>query len=168
MRSAVLACFALLAAAAFPLPAPAQQKPAASEPRLQQLVGTWSITKTSFVGADNASFVARPAAGGRAVQSVWTHGADDARYEANALWAYDAESGQVRVFETNTLGHVVLHVGRFDDSGVLVLDQRASLGDTLVRRTRFTWSGDTLQMDATFYAAGKEATLPTTLRRQGR
>jgi hypothetical protein len=144
----------------------AQQKPPASEPRLQQLVGTWTITKTTFVGADNATWVARPVAGGLAVHSVWTHGADGGRYEAQALWGYDALAREVRVFETNTLGQAVLHVGRFDDSGALVCDQRSADGATLVRRSKLTWSGDTMQMDATFYALGKETKAFATMVRR--
>ncbi len=101
------------------------------------------------------TFVATSAALGRAVYSVWRQGSGAMAYEAQALWAHDSSSGQVRVFEANSLGIAETHIGGFDGSGALVLALRSSSKNEIVQRRVFQWSGDTLRMKAEFYSNGR-------------
>jgi len=135
------------------------------EPRLLRLLGTWLVTASTFGAADatTPTFVATRAAGGRAVYSVWKQGSGAGVYEANALWGFDPTSKQIRVFEVNSLGVAEIHVGRFDESGALVTELRDPKTAALLQWRRFTWAGDTITMNATFYVNGAETRHSLTL-----
>jgi hypothetical protein len=139
------------------------------EPRLQRLVGSWVIVSSTFGGVTDGqlpTFVGAPGAAGRAVTSVWKQGSGSTSYEANALWGFDGATKQVRVFEVNTLGVAEMHVGKFDDQGSLVLELREPKTNTLIQSRRFTWSGDTMRMGASFYANEAETKHLVTLVRR--
>ena len=139
------------------------------EARLQRLVGRWYVTASTFGGpADSTvpTFVAAPAALGRAVSSAWRQGSGANAYEANALWAHDSASRQVRVFEANSLGVAETHLGAFDSSDALVLELRRPGGGDLLQRRVFAWSGDTLRMTAQFVANGRVTNHAVTLVRR--
>jgi hypothetical protein len=137
-----------------------------SEPRLGVLVGKWAVTRSTFPGSENATFVVRRVARERGLQSVWTHGTGDGRYEAVALWGYDSASRQVRVLEVNSLGVAELHVGAFDDAGSLLLERRSPDTKALIERRLFKRSADMLHMTASFYADGHEVEHSVTLVRR--
>ena len=142
-----------------------------SEPRLQRLVGQWEVVASTFGGATSGSppmFVATPAALGHAVSSVWRQGTGAGAYEANALWAHDSASRQVRVFEANSLGAAATHVGAFDSSGVLLLELRRPGTGEVQERRAFVWSasGDTLRMTARVSSGGRTADHSATLVRR--
>jgi hypothetical protein len=133
---------------------------AISEPRLQRLVGRWEVVASTFGGVAAGSpptFVATQAALGHAVSSVWRQGTGASTYEANALWAHDSASRQVRVFEANSLGAAETHMGAFDDSGALVVELRSPDTGEVVERRAFVWSesGDTLRMTAQVRSGGR-------------
>lgn len=130
-----------------------QSAPSAAEPRLLKLVGRWVVVSSSFgMPSDGSvvSFTAEPTAGGRAVRSLWAQGSGATRYEASALWAFSAASRQIRVMEANTLGVAEMHVGGFDDEGILRVELRDVSSGLVRERRAFTWKGDTLFMSARF------------------
>ena len=137
-----------------------QEVVASREPRLQQLVGQWLITKSTFgMPADGVPvmFVATAVADGRAVRSMWTQGRGATYYEASALWAYSAGSREVRVFEANTLGVAETHVGGFDSMGVLRMELRDPATGAIRESRTFTFRGDTILITASF-GSGTNAT----------
>ena len=97
---------------------------------------------------------------------MWTHGTGDARYESHALWAYDAATRQVRVFEVNSLGGVELQVGGFNEADDLVVELREPRTNALLKRWSVRCSEDTLRMTAWFYSQGTATEHSTTLVRQ--
>jgi hypothetical protein len=97
--------------------------------------------------------VAKSVAGGLGVRSVWRHGSGASRYEAQALWGYDATSGEVRVFEVNSLGVSELHMGRFDDDDALTLELHDPATGDLLQWRVFRWEGDRMIMTGAFYSA---------------
>lgn len=141
-----------------------------SDSPLQRLVGRWDVTASTFGGLEDGgvrpTFVAIPVAGGQAVYSVWRQGSGSSAYEANALWAYDARAGEVRVFEANSVGSADTHRGSFDSSGVLLLEMRDSATNRVAQRRTFSWAGDTLRMNAHFYTTSGEVAHSATLVRQ--
>ena len=148
---------------------PAGNETDVSDPRLQRLVGRWYVTASTFGGpADSAvpTFVATPAALGRAVHSVWRQGSGATAYEANALWAHDSVSHQLRVFEANSLGVADMHVGEFDHDDALVLELRSPGAGNVIQRRVFAWSGDTLRMSAQFPSTGRTINHAVTLVRR--
>lgn len=141
----------------------------AIEPRLRQLVGRWFVVSSSFGGPPDSTsptLVVSPVALGRAVYSVWKQGSGVNAYEANALWAHDSTSKQVRVFEANTVGVAETHVGAFDGTGALVLELRNPASNGLVQRRVFRWAGDTLRMTARFLSGGRTTDRAVTLLRR--
>jgi hypothetical protein len=111
-------------------------------------------------------FTAVPAANGRSVYSTWTQGAGPSFHMANGLWGFSASSGEVRVFETNTLGMAETHVGAFDSVGVLRLRLQDQRTGAIRERRIFAWSGDTIRMTAVFTNAGRELQHAVTMIRQ--
>ena len=166
----VLVCLLLIGGASAP-PSPGYSPTARPglEPRLQRIIGRWYVTASTFGGAPDTTiptFVATPAALGRAVYSVRRQGAGASSYEANAIWAYDSASSQIRVFEANSAGVAEMHVGTFDGSGALILELRSAAGGDVAQRRVFRWAGDTLHMGAQFIAAGRTTNHNVTLVRR--
>jgi hypothetical protein len=128
------------------------------EPRLQQLVGRWFVLSSTFGGPPDSTsptLIIAPVALGRAVYSVWKQGTGANTYEANALWAHDSTTRQVRVFEANSVGVAETHLGAFDQTGALVLELRSPGNNDLIQRRVFRRAGDTLRMTARFVSGGR-------------
>ena len=133
--------------------------------RLQQLVGNWKATESSFTDPPQGISKVIAAADGHAIYSTLTQGSGDTFYEANALWGYSETTKQVKVFEVNTLGFAGIHVGYFDDSGALILEFRDPETNELLQHRIMTWTADTWKMKARFIIDGKEINHHYTLTR---
>lgn len=134
----------LISALAIATPVAGQAHP------FDRFIGSYEVIESSLP-APNAEITFQSVAAGKGMRSVWRHGEGESFYEAQALWGYDAETDQVRVFEVNSAGVVGLDVGDFDESGTLTLRRFAADAETVLERRVFKWSHpDTLDMSLVF------------------
>jgi len=118
---------------------------------LVPFLGSYTVKSSTF-GTTDAEVNYNSVADGHGILSVWRQGEGDSYYEAQALWGYDAESEEVRIFEVNTQGVAALHVGYLNESGTLTVDRRSADGTILEHRV-FEWLDEnTLKMSAIFYS----------------
>ena len=133
--------------------------------RLQQLVGKWAATESTFDDPPLGEATVVTAAGENAVYSTLTLIRGETYYEANALWGYSAKDKQVRVFEVNTIGVAATHIGNFNDSGDLILELHDPGTNELLEYRAMSWTEDTWKMTARFIVNEEEINHHYTLTR---
>jgi hypothetical protein len=137
--------FTLLLLTTVVSPSQAQTQP------FDQFVGSWTVKHSTF-GTTEADVIYNSVAGGRGILSIWRQGEGDSFYEAQALWGYDVKTEEVRIFEVNTVGVAILHVGHFDESGSMKVEYRSADGLQVLQRRVFEWLDEkTQKMSAVFY-----------------
>jgi len=134
--------------------------------KLNQLVGNWIVTESSFADPSKSTVVVTPVANGHAIYSTLKQGSGENYYEANALWGYSERTKQVRVFEVNTNGVAETHIGNFNESGNLTLELSNPETMKLLEKRTMHWTPDIWKMTALFIINGEEAEHHITFVRQ--
>lgn len=137
----VIGCVMLLALPAFGGP---KGKSAVAKPDpvelLLRLEGKWEVDLGELGGKKKAACAGRKIAGGKGVYTLFTRPYKKGTYEAHAIWSFDPETKKVYIYELNSFGDVLEHVGNFKDDGSLYLVRKNRTGKRVtVQKTLMTW-----------------------------